>query len=222
MSMPTWFQERRHTEMIMGLKEEMPDRHLWYDFFCPHTFVKLPLRIAFFLFHLFLCVPLHCFRRNISKERMKTVSVALVLCLNIGVDPPDVQRPNPCARTECWVDPVGLNPQKAMAKISLALQKGYERWQPRARYKAASDPTIEDVRRLCQSLRRNAKDDRILFHYNGHGVPKPTASGEIWVFNKNYTQVSYVFFASMQCRNAYCTEVACMCPFVCMYLSAYI
>ena len=24
----------------------------------------------------------------------------------------------------------------------------------------------------------------MLFHYNGHGVPKPTANGEIWVFNK--------------------------------------
>lgn len=32
------------------------------------------------------------------------------------------------------------------------------------------------------------KDERILFHYNGHGVPKPTAGGELWVFNKNYTQ----------------------------------
>jgi regulator-associated protein of mTOR len=27
-----------------------------------------------------------------------------------------------------------------------------------------------------------------LFHYNGHGVPKPTPGGELWVFNKNYTQ----------------------------------
>lgn len=28
----------------------------------------------------------------------------------------------------------------------------------------------------------------MLFHYNGHGVPRPTANGEIWVFNKSYTQ----------------------------------
>ena len=28
----------------------------------------------------------------------------------------------------------------------------------------------------------------MLFHYNGHGVPKPTANGEIWVFNKEFTQ----------------------------------
>lgn len=33
---------------------------------------------------------------------MKTVSVALVLCLNIGVDPPDLVKTDPCARLECW------------------------------------------------------------------------------------------------------------------------
>ena len=34
---------------------------------------------------------------------MKTWSVALVLCLNIGVDPPDVMKTIPCARKECWI-----------------------------------------------------------------------------------------------------------------------
>uniref|UniRef100_A0A8C4QW02 Raptor N-terminal CASPase-like domain-containing protein n=1 Tax=Eptatretus burgeri TaxID=7764 RepID=A0A8C4QW02_EPTBU len=34
------------------------------------------------------------------KDRMKTVSVALVLCLNVGVDPPDVVKTSPCARLE--------------------------------------------------------------------------------------------------------------------------
>lgn len=28
----------------------------------------------------------------------------------------------------------------------------------------------------------------MLFHYNGHGVPRPTQNGEIWVFNRTYTQ----------------------------------
>lgn len=40
----------------------------------------------------------------ISKSfQMKTVSVALVLCLNVGVDPPDVVKTQPCARLECWI-----------------------------------------------------------------------------------------------------------------------
>ena len=34
---------------------------------------------------------------------MKTVSVAIALCLNIPVDPPDVVKLQPCARIEAWV-----------------------------------------------------------------------------------------------------------------------
>ncbi|KAF5293532.1 hypothetical protein FQA39_LY03017 [Lamprigera yunnana] len=122
------------------------------------------------------------------KERMKTVSVALVLCLNVGVDPPDIVKTQPCARLECWIDPLSMSPAKALEAIGNNLQKQYERWQPRARYKQTLDPTTDEVKKLCTSLRRNAKEERVLFHYNGHGVPKPTTNGEIWVFNRNYTQ----------------------------------
>lgn len=34
---------------------------------------------------------------------MKTVSAALVLCLNIGVDPPDVVKTNLSSKIECWI-----------------------------------------------------------------------------------------------------------------------
>lgn len=122
------------------------------------------------------------------RDRMKTVSVALVVCLNVGVDPPDVFKITPCSRLECWIDPSSLSPQKTLELIGNSLQKQYERWQPRARYKQSLDPTAEDVKKLCVSLRRNAKEERVLFHYNGHGVPKPTLNGEIWVFNRTYTQ----------------------------------
>lgn len=121
---------------------------------------------------------------------MKTVSVALVLCLNVGVDPPDFQKIDPCARLECWfgkllvvvispykliikiyllLDPSSVSTQKALELIGGNLQKQYERWQPRARYKQSLDPTVDDVKKLCTSLRRNAKEERVLFHYNGHG-----------------------------------------------------
>ena len=116
------------------------------------------------------------------------MSVALVVCLNIGVDPPDVLKIAPCARSECWINPLLGPPAKALDAVGKALQAQYERWQPRARYKAALDPTLEDVRKLCVTCRRNAKQERILFHYNGHGVPRPTVNGEVWVFNKSYTQ----------------------------------
>jgi regulatory associated protein of mTOR len=87
-----------------------------------------------------------------------------------------------------FVDPSSVAPQKALEVIGSSLQKQYERWQPKARYKQSLDPTVEDVKKLCISLRRNAKEERVLFHYNGHGVPRPTQNGEIWVFNRTYTQ----------------------------------
>ncbi|EFC42042.1 predicted protein [Naegleria gruberi] len=121
------------------------------------------------------------------KQRLKTVHVALVVCLNIGVDPPDVVKVQPCAKLECWVDPQ-THPQKALEAIGSNLKLQYERWQPRARYKQCLDPTVEDVKKTCVQLRKSAKKERILFHYNGHGVPKPTTNGEIWVFNKTFTQ----------------------------------
>jgi len=31
-------------------------------------------------------------------------------------------------------------------------------------------------------------EQRVLFQYNGHGVPKPTANRNIWVFINSYTQ----------------------------------
>ncbi|THU65455.1 hypothetical protein C4D60_Mb05t03810 [Musa balbisiana] len=122
------------------------------------------------------------------KDRMKTGCVALVLCLNIGVDPPDVIKISPCARMECWMDPYSMAAPKALETIGKALQVQYERWQPRARYKLQLDPTVEEVKKLCNTCRKYARSERVLFHYNGHGVPKPTSNGEIWVFNKSYTQ----------------------------------
>ncbi len=63
------------------------------------------------------------------KERMKTVSVALVACLNIRVDPPDVIKPSPCARLECWMDPYSMTPAKALEQIGKNLEAQYQRWQ---------------------------------------------------------------------------------------------
>lgn len=122
------------------------------------------------------------------KDRMKTGCVALVLCLNISVDPPDVIKISPCARMECWIDPFSMAPQRALEMIGKNLSAQYVRWQPKAHCKYQLDPTVEEVKKLCNTCRKYAKSERVLFHYNGHGVPKPTGNGEIWLFNKSYTQ----------------------------------
>lgn len=122
------------------------------------------------------------------RDRMRTTNGALVLCLNIGVDPPDVSKPTPCARLECWTEPNVDDPSKSLQHIANSLKAQYEWWLPKARYRVAPDPTVAELKRVCVNLRRAAKEERVLFHYNGHGVPCPTANGEIWFFNHNYTQ----------------------------------
>lgn len=134
------------------------------------------------------------------RDRLKTVSAALAICLNIGVDPPDVVKTNPTAKLECWVDPTSSTgaQNKVMEQIGKKLQEQYETLSLRTRYKQYLDPSVEETKKFCISLRRNAKDERVLFHYNGHGVPLPTPSGEIWVFNKNYTQYIPVSLYDLQ------------------------
>ncbi|BFZ58664.1 Target of rapamycin complex 1 subunit kog1 [Savitreella phatthalungensis] len=132
------------------------------------------------------------------RERMKTFSAALVTCLNIGTDPPDIVKTQPCAKLECWVDPYSLPVTKALEQIGKNLQQQYETLSMRTRYKIYLDPSVEETKKFCAAQRRNAKDERVLFHYNGHGVPKPTASGEIWVFNKTYTQYIPVSLYDLQ------------------------
>ena len=126
------------------------------------------------------------------KERMKTVGVGLILALNIGTDPQDVvpHKPVPAAVRQCWLDPTSMSRAKAREMIGDRLEHQYAKWQPRAKLdtKRALDPTVEDVRALCYQLRKNSRKERLLLHYNGHGVPKPTSNGEIWVFDKNKTQ----------------------------------
>lgn len=82
--------------------------------------------------------------------------------------------------------------------IGKHLQQQYETLSMRTRYKIYLDPSVEETKKFCAAQRRNAKDERVLFHYNGHGVPKPTQSGEIWVFNKTYTQYIPVSLHDLQ------------------------
>jgi regulatory associated protein of mTOR len=123
----------------------------------------------------------------------------LCLCLNIGTEPPDVVRTNPYAALECWVNPdspvldAEINPEteqpiSRIEQIGKKLQDQYETLSIRIRHRLLLDPVLESFQKTCKTLRRLAKSDRVLFHYNGHGVPKATKDGEIWLFNRTYTQ----------------------------------
>ncbi|KAJ7070515.1 hypothetical protein C8F01DRAFT_382159 [Mycena amicta] len=133
-----------------------------------------------------------------TATKLKTANAALVLCLNLDVDPPDTVKTNPCAVLEAWVDPHTMPSQKAMEAIATNLKLQFEGLSLKIMYKAIQDPSYDDLWRSCQTLRKNAKDDAVLFHYNGHGVPKPTDSGELWCFNRTYTQYIPVSLTEIQ------------------------
>eukprot|EP00835_Amoeboradix_gromovi_P002107 NODE_112_length_19362_cov_0.399678.p2 type:complete len:1172 gc:universal NODE_112_length_19362_cov_0.399678:13353-9838(-) len=127
-----------------------------------------------------------------KSEKSKTVAVIIAMCLNLGISPPDMIKPEDSAKLLCWQIP------KNSDTIIRNLQLQYQLWHPRAKYKLLPDPSLEDLKKVCVALRKAAKHDRILIHYNGYGVPQPTQNGEIWVFNKQYTQYLPVSLHDLQ------------------------
>jgi len=133
-----------------------------------------------------------------KKKGTRTVCVLLCMCLNLGVDPPDQIRTAKCARMECWIDPSHSPRSRAIEKIAQSMENQYKRWTPRIRFHRCMDPHKENIYQRIVALRKWAKKDRVLFHYNGHGVPKTTAKGGMWCFDKtfsNYISVSIVDIA---------------------------
>jgi hypothetical protein len=150
-----------------------------------------------------------------TREKVKTTGAAVFFCLNLGTDPPDCPRVAPHATLECWIDSSLTPPPAASAavggvsapaappptteRLALILQACQQQYEALAgkssqtarsllRVRGKGDPTTEDIKKTCLALRKAAKEDRLLLHYNGHGVPLPTASGELWAFNAGYTQ----------------------------------
>ncbi len=84
-------------------------------FFLPsipiHQFAYYSISCCFFCCLLLLWVSFHSCGWGACccccSGQVKTGCVALVLCLNVGVDPPDVIKVSPYARMECWI---GLSP----------------------------------------------------------------------------------------------------------------
>ncbi|KAJ2726073.1 Target of rapamycin complex 1 subunit kog1 [Coemansia sp. Benny D115] len=148
-----------------------------------------------------------------TQDKLRTAMSLLVACLNLGIDPPDLVRPKESATLEAWVDPNAPVPMRTPEELALQaanttgsaqrsaareprpitligdnLVKQFESVHRQSRFKPLMDCNMEDLQKYCLQARRAAKEDRLLFYYNGHGVPRPTPSGDIWVFNRQFTQ----------------------------------
>ncbi|KAH8045345.1 hypothetical protein JL721_12642 [Aureococcus anophagefferens] len=120
------------------------------------------------------------------RERMKTVSVALVLCLNIGTDPPDAVAASPRARRVLAralrraEPPEGFGDHRRGAPGPVRALA-----EPRA-LPAALDPAAASPAALRWRLGRSAAT--ACSCTSTATACRGPANGEVWVFNKNYTQ----------------------------------
>ncbi|RAL62126.1 hypothetical protein DID88_002612 [Monilinia fructigena] len=78
-------------------------------------------------------------------------------------------------------------------RLGKSLQAQYETLAIRTRYKQYLDPSVEETKKFCISLRRNAKEERVLFHYNGHAFRNLLPLEELENLNKdpNYIVTNY-------------------------------
>lgn len=135
--------------------------------------------------------------RGAAPGKLKTASAALVICLGIGIGSPDVTQAKPCAVLECWIDPQTLPAHSALERIGSNLQRQFEGLSQKISYKPILDPSYDDLKRNCHALRKSAKDDAVLFYYNGHGVPKPSTT-QLWCFNGDYTKFARITLHEVQ------------------------
>ncbi|RNF18678.1 regulatory associated protein of mTOR [Trypanosoma conorhini] len=127
-----------------------------------------------------------------ARQKSRSTQVILFLCLNIGSDPPDCPRIEPCSRLECWIDPhvaqiSRFSPEGGGDSIAESLERQYRSQQRDAAFKRAVDAHLEEAKHLMAASRRKADSGRVLLHYNGHGMPRATDYGEIWFFDKDRT-----------------------------------
>ena len=149
-----------------------------------------------------------------ARDRSRITQCGIICCLNVGTDPPEkAERAAPLSIVEAWIDPsvhVGdggvwgeSNKTACNKAIGHALSAQYKKLMLQGgggdssaaaqapRPKITMDPFPQEVEKMCAKLRKLAPSDqldRILIHINGHGVPPPTPTGDLWVFNPTYTQ----------------------------------
>jgi regulator-associated protein of mTOR len=149
-------------------------------------------------------------RRVASAQPFRVQHVVLVLCLNVGVRPPDALQSDDVASYEAWLRPTLLAkpPDEASELVAAALQAqieaGVGRGANRLRFKALVDPTADAILRHCQSLRASAAASTtrpastVLLLFNGHGVPAASDNGEVWCFNDDFSQYMPLSLYSLQ------------------------
>ncbi|CBZ34692.1 hypothetical protein, conserved, partial [Leishmania donovani] len=136
-----------------------------------------------------------------TRYRVRITQAVLLMYLHIGSDPPGFPRVEPCAKMECWVDPMVAHVAKSAHRsgrgsgagggsdsIAETLERQYRSvLRDDVGVMRVVEASLEVSKSALAKSRRMARDGRILIHYNGHGMPRATDLGEVWVFDKERT-----------------------------------
>ncbi|KPI87316.1 hypothetical protein ABL78_3599 [Leptomonas seymouri] len=137
-----------------------------------------------------------------TRYRVRITQAVLLMYLHIGSDPPDFPRVEPCAKTECWVDPMVAHVAQSAHRggrgcggsgggsdsIAELLERQYRNvLREDVNVMRVVEASLEVSRGALVKSRRMARDGRVLIHYNGHGMPRATELGEVWMFDKERT-----------------------------------
>ncbi|KPA79470.1 hypothetical protein ABB37_05303 [Leptomonas pyrrhocoris] len=138
-----------------------------------------------------------------TRYRVRITQAVLLMYLHIGSDPPDFPRVEPCAKMECWVDPMVAHVAQSAHRggrssgsgggggsdsIAELLERQYRSvLREDVNVMRVVEASLDVSRGALVKSRRMARDGRILIHYNGHGMPRATELGEVWMFDKERT-----------------------------------
>ncbi|CAG9575071.1 conserved hypothetical protein [Leishmania major strain Friedlin] len=136
-----------------------------------------------------------------TRYRVRITQAVVLMYLHIGSDPPGFLRVEPCAKMECWVDPMVAHVAKSAHRggcgsgagggsdsIAETLERQYRSvLRDDVGFIRVVEASLEVSKSALAKSRRIARSSRILIHYNGHGMPRATDLGEVWVFDKERT-----------------------------------
>ncbi|KAJ1719170.1 Target of rapamycin complex 1 subunit kog1, partial [Coemansia biformis] len=121
------------------------------------------------------------------RSDLRTIAGLLAVSLGLGArslsGSPQSRPPPPSLLPvlEAWTNPYTLGAGRKTGKIlgqNLARQFGYVSGS--ATYKPLVDCDPVRLQQYCVHFRTVAATERLLFYYNGHGMPLPAAGGGVW------------------------------------------
>ncbi|PIA17170.1 WD40 repeat-like protein [Coemansia reversa NRRL 1564] len=128
-----------------------------------------------------------------SHTKIRTSGALLAVYLNLE-DTSEFHSPDPKVQPvlETWVNPHTLpNQPRKSDVVAQNLVDQFGQIASQVIYKPLVDRSFARLKEYCIHYRNTVDDERIMFYYNGHGMPLPTSEGDFWVRQRQYNPQVY-------------------------------